>query len=485
MERRCKTEIVMPLATNLMESTRAIGYSVETAIADIIDNSISANAKSIDLFFDFNDAPYLYIADDGFGMSFEKLKDAMRYGSASPTEARNEKDLGRYGLGMKTASLSQCQRMSVFTKQKGSFAACCWDLDVIKKMNDWSLLILEQTDAEVVPSIKQYLDSHDSCTIVLWENFDKLVGKNSPDEVNEKMETVANHLSLVYHRFISEENLVIRMNNRVLEAADPFLLRTNKDEKCSRKIMDTTSYLRGDVKVTSYILPLVKELSETQKHLLEGDEGLRKNQGFYIYRNKRLLVWGTWFKLRRQIEKSKYARIQVDLTNKVDNEWSLDIKKSKARPPEIIKDALRNVIDKISEASYRQTDFRGRRQVSNGDIEDLWVKVTTRNDIEYKINRNHPLVKLFSEDKKVEILLRNIEDRIPVDALYSDLMEDKKIINCQSEEEEEALKKLNKILAEFASSVKERESLFNSLINTQHFIEHKAFFLSKKEEIVG
>lgn len=475
----------MPLATNLMESTRAIGYSVETAIADIIDNSISADAKNIDVCFDFNDSSYLYIADDGFGMSFEKLKDAMRYGSCSPTETRNAKDLGRYGLGMKTASLSQCRRMSVFTKQDGVFAACCWDLDVIKETNNWSLLILEYTDAVVVPSIKQYLDTHDSCTIVLWENFDKLVGKNSPDEVNEKMAMVANHLSLVYHRFLTEENLVIRMNSRVLEATDPFLLRTGPDEERSRKIMDTTSFLRGDVKITPYVLPLVKELSETQKHSLEGDEGLRKNQGFYIYRNKRLLVWGTWFKLRRQTEKSKYARIQVDLTNKVDNEWSLDIKKSKARPPEIIKEALRNVIDKISEASYRQTSFRGRRQVSNGEIEDFWVKEITRNGIVYRISRTHPLVKLFEGDRKIELLLKNIEDRIPVDALYSDLMEDKKIINCQSEEAEEALEKLNKILAEFAQSAKERESLFNSLINTQHFIEHKAFLVSKKEEIVG
>lgn len=487
MSKIYRSENVPPLAINLMESTRAIGYSVETAIADIIDNSISAEATEVDIRFDFIGVPYLYIADNGHGMTYEVLKNAMRYGSRNPSETRPNIDLGRYGLGMKTASLSQCRSVTVFTKKDGVFSGCCWDLDEIAKTNEWTLLILDEEDANVVPTIKEYLDAHTSCTIVLWRNFDNLVGENSGEEVNAKIASVRSHLSLVFHRFITEDKFKIKMNKREVEAADPFLLNPAYGTSVSRRDGGGYSFDSVHAKVQSYILPPIKDMSEACKEALEGEEGLRKNQGFYIYRNRRLLVWGTWFRLRRQTEKSKLARIQVDISNEVDRLWSLDIKKSQARPPEVIRPVLLQIIDKLAEANHRQTTFRGIKQASQDGVEDIWIKRKTNSGYEYCVNRDHPLVARFVTDKKFEILLQYIEERLPVDALYVDMIDDKKIDNYEAiEEEEEILEKLKQSLEVLGGESRaEREAFFKTLIKAHPFVEYLDFLQSKQDEVLN
>ena len=131
-----------PFAPVLMESTRAIGYSLEAAIADIIDNSVAAKAGKVQLsFFPVGDA-YVSILDNGTGMDDAQMNIAMQYGSKSPTETRDSSDLGRYGLGLKTASLSQCRVLTVISKQGDQVIGRRWDLDYVIKTGAWSLLIL-------------------------------------------------------------------------------------------------------------------------------------------------------------------------------------------------------------------------------------------------------------------------------------------------------------------------------------------------------
>ena len=148
-----------PYAPVLMESTRAIGYSMEAAIADIIDNSIAAGAKNISIFYDVFPKPYISICDDGKGMDDDELTHGMRYGSTSPTEERSKDDLGRYGLGMKTASLSQCRSLTVISKKTGSITGRRWDLDYIIDTQEWSLMVLgtdEIDSAEDIDVLKNY-----------------------------------------------------------------------------------------------------------------------------------------------------------------------------------------------------------------------------------------------------------------------------------------------------------------------------------------
>ena len=138
-----------PSPSALMESLRDIGYSMETAIADIIDNSITAKAKSINIRFSYNSGKHwLAIIDNGRGMSQSELYNAMRFGSSHPHAPRSADDLGRFGLGLKTATLSQCRILTVLCKQKGEINCCEWDMNRILSSENpgWTIRILDKND---------------------------------------------------------------------------------------------------------------------------------------------------------------------------------------------------------------------------------------------------------------------------------------------------------------------------------------------------
>lgn len=355
-----------PFAPVLMESTRAIGYSLEAAIADIIDNSVAAKAGKVQLsFFPVGDA-YVSILDNGTGMDDAQMNIAMQYGSKSPTEARDASDLGRYGLGLKTASLSQCRVLTVISKQGDQVIGRRWDLDYVIKTGAWSLLILDKEDFASVPHISD-LYEQDSGTLVVWQNLDRLLMGEVDYEksLGRKMDEVRQHLELVFHRYLSGESgikkLEILFNGVKLKAADPFLI------KKSTQAMDTeTLVIRGKrILVTPYILPHISKMTEEEKNQLGGKDGIRKRQGFYVYRNKRLLIWGTWFRMMRQGDLSKLARVMVDIPNDLDDLWTLDIKKSHAIPPAEVRNSLQTVIDRIADKSKRTWTFRGKKETSD------------------------------------------------------------------------------------------------------------------------
>lgn len=382
-----------PFAPVLMESTRAIGYSLEAAIADIIDNSVAAKAGKVQLsFFPVGDA-YVSILDNGTGMDDAQMNIAMQYGSKSPTETRDSSDLGRYGLGLKTASLSQCRVLTVISKQGDQVIGRRWDLDYVIKTGAWSLLILDKEDFVSVPHISD-LYEQDSGTLVVWQNLDRLLMGEVDYEksLGRKMDEVRQHLELVFHRYLSGESgikkLEILFNGVKLKAADPFLI------KKSTQAMDTeTLVIRGKrILVTPYILPHISKMTEEEKNQLGGKDGIRKRQGFYVYRNKRLLIWGTWFRMMRQGDLSKLARVMVDIPNDLDDLWTLDIKKSHAIPPAEVRNSLQTVIDRIADKSKRTWTFRGKKETSDS-VEHMWIRLKTPgNGIVYEINRDHMLV---------------------------------------------------------------------------------------------
>ena len=136
-----KHEITAPDAASMFESLRAFGYELPTALADLIDNSVFAGARNVWIDFEWNGAEStVSITDDGHGMAEKELVNAMRPGSRNPREVRDPKDLGRFGLGLKTASLSQGRRLTVRSKQVESTGFTrCWDLDHVAKTGDWYL----------------------------------------------------------------------------------------------------------------------------------------------------------------------------------------------------------------------------------------------------------------------------------------------------------------------------------------------------------
>lgn len=348
-----------PTADVLMTSMRAMGYSFESAIADIIDNSISANAKNIQLHSPIDPADcYVVICDDGEGMNQSELFDAMKYGSEQKRDGRSESDLGRFGLGLKAASLSQCRKLTVASKKEGIISAYTWDLDVIEEKKDW--FVIECTDEEI-QSIRyiNWLSKLESGTVVVWEDFDfieKATGSVYA-ELNKYQETTSEYLSLIFHRYLNrptQSRINIKINNFQLKGYDPFLEnhnKTNVRRRITIPIKDTQGIERMVV-VQPYILPFQKDLTSEDKKLSGGIENYRSRQGFYVYRNERLIVWGNWFGRHRD-ELTKYARIRVDIPNTLDDIWGIDIKKQNAKIPSSIKNRLTKAVDEAMDIAIK------------------------------------------------------------------------------------------------------------------------------------
>lgn len=463
-----------PFAPVLMESTRAIGYSSEAAIADIIDNSITAQASKVKLFFFPIEDAYVCILDDGIGMDSAQIDVAMQYGSKSPTDMRDASDLGRYGLGLKTASLSQCRVLTVVSKQGSKVIGRQWDLDFVIEMGAWSLRVLDEDDFEQIPHITD-LKEQESGTLVVWQKLDRLLMGEVDYEksLGRKMDDVRQHLGLVFHRYLSGEagikRLEIYFNGLEIKAADPFLL------KKSTQVMDAeTLIIRGKkILIRPYILPHISKMTEEEIRQLGGKEGIRKQQGFYVYRNKRLLIWGTWFRMMRQGNLSKLARVIVDIPNALDDLWTLDIKKSHAIPPAEVRNNLQIVIDRIADKSKRTWTFRGKKETSD-TVEHIWTRLkTSGRGVTYEINRDHPLVDQIIMDApeirtKLESLLRYIERSIPLNQLYVDLNNDEKIENDAQIEEAELRKTLEQMLSAMPSSIL-RQEMLEKLEHTEPF----------------
>lgn len=413
----------VPFAPSLIESMRSIGYSFSSAIADLIDNSISAGASKIEILSEPGENPSLIIFDDGCGMCKSELYEAMRYGSSSPLDQRREDDLGRFGLGMKSASLSQCRVLTVISKKKGMRCAYAWDLDYVMDRGAWMLKGYSDSETETIAS-SELLNSIESGTVIKLTEFDRIkeASANISETFNKLMDDMINHLSLVFHRFISE-GLNISVNGLKIKARDPFLTEHRSTQK-----KRTSSFYINDQKITlkPYILPHLSKLSQEDLDKVGGKDRLRNEQGFYIYRNKRLIIWGTWFRLERKDELSKLARVMVDIPNSLDYMWSIDVKKSTATLPDIIKKNMYNAVYESVLSSETVHTYRGRRDRKNEAVDYVWERIKVRDGYEYSINRNIPQLKLLEEtlnDQQVKLLssvLKILEESFPVSALYVD-----------------------------------------------------------------
>ncbi len=418
-------DLAGPGATELFESLRAFGYDLPTALADIIDNSLTARARNIWIDMQWaGRSSRIVIRDDGFGMSEERLLDAMRPGSRSPVQDRDPADLGRFGLGMKTASISQCRCLTVMTKAAGSDVAIRrWDLDYLSTVvtGEWRLLkgqgLLEAND------IKLLADT-ESGTVLFWDRLDALVGDTDEDDefsqrhFRERAEAVRDHLSMVFHRFLRGRGSVkLHLNGRLIEPWDPFLEETSATEPLPSESLGTGS---EGFEVKAFILPHHSRISPDEHTRAAGSRGWNAHQGFYIYRNKRLLVAGDWLGLGMQKEEHfKLARIRIDLPNSTDMSWKIDVKKSQAHPPA----ALRKDLRRIAKAARSRASsiYRHRGKLIQRSLGDesvfLWKHLTKLGKTFYKINRDHPLVsKVLSDtpDKKpLRALMSLIEQTVP------------------------------------------------------------------------
>lgn len=433
-----KPVILPPDAPTLMWSTRAIGYTTPAAVADLIDNSIFADATQIDIEFMSGDNSYLSILDNGEGMSSSELRLAMKYGSGNPFQDRAVNDLGRFGLGLKTASLSQCRKLTVISKKSSIISAYSWDLDHVFQTGKWELLELDVDDICDLPQVDK-LSDYSNGTIVLWNNLDKIFAGDSNKDTGllMRIHEVEEHLSLTFHRFLQGEpglkKVIIRINGIQVKPTDPFFVQRS-DEMPMESIPVPFNDVSGEkrtaiVNVTPFILPFSDSLTQEELDSLGGKDGLIKNQGFYIYRNKRLIVAADWFRLTRKTDLSKLCRVRVDIPNCLDEIWTIDVKKSMAIPPEIVLSNLRRIVAPIVRAGKRKYKFRAIKETAPEGVR-IWTSNETRNGVIYSINTDYPVYKeLYDkiEDKsKFQTFIKLIEQNIPVNAIHSDFFDDRK-----------------------------------------------------------
>jgi hypothetical protein len=430
-------ELVEPDASAMMESLRAFGYSTPAAIADLIDNSITAGAKNVWINF-FWDGPnsYVSILDDGCGMTEGELTRAMRAGSRSPLEERAPDDLGRFGLGLKTASFSRCRQLTVSSKSKGQPRVTRrWDLDHVRDCNQWRLL---KNPAEGSAERLAGLNGLKHGTVVLWENMDRVVSEanvaSEPDyaRFRDLIDTVEEHIAMVFHRFLGPSQLQVFINGAEdrhrVRPWDPFLPSHPATQQLPAELI---RHRGGVVSVRPFVLPHQDKLGERQHRKAAGPAGWNAQQGFYVYRNERLLVAGDWLGLGfTKEEHYKLARIQVDLPNTMDSDWDIDVKKSRARPPGPIRDRLRNMADLTRSRAvevYRHRGKYGARRPP-GEEAFAWRPGRRKDRVVYLVNREHPLVASVLEgagDNRpaVEALLRLLEETVPVRQIWLDAAE--------------------------------------------------------------
>ncbi|MCH8568734.1 MAG: ATP-binding protein [Balneolales bacterium] len=410
-----------PEASSMIETFRAIGYSIETAVADIIDNSISARAKNIWVDYKWDGSgSIISVSDDGLGMNNEELIQAMRPGSRHPLEQRNEDDLGRFGLGLKTASFSQCRKFTVISRKAGySEVYWTWDLDYVNESRVWNLLKYKPFD-------ETYCDQlHDveTGTTVVWADIDRLTQGISAENEESKMvflkvmDKVRNHLSMVFHRYISS-GITIWFRGRKIPAWDPFMI--GSDGLQARPKTELENKL---VRIKGFVLPHRSKLTPAQYNYAKGPEqSWTAHQGFYIYRNRRLLVAGDWLGMFKKEPHYDLCRIQVDLSNSLDNEWQIDIKKSLARPPARLKQIIKNVASDVRTVAvevYRHKGKVVKRQFSQTAFSPVWIEKTRHGKRFYKINRDHPILKSLLQNFgasriKLEKAFEFIEETVPV-----------------------------------------------------------------------
>lgn len=419
-----QTTSAIPEASSMIETFRAIGYNIETAIADIIDNSISANAKNIWINFEWKGTKtWLSIKDDGIGMNDAELIQAMRPGSKNPLQERNQKDLGRFGLGLKTASFSQARRLTVLSKKVGyNSVFWTWDLDFVNQTGNWDL-IKYLPDENLETEISKLVTG----TIVLWNDIDRVVKDFNQDDskaefkFNQTMEQVKKHLAMVFHKFIEQGKINIYFQDKKVNAWNPFL----SNEKATQEF-PPEKIQNGKVKIEGFVLPHKSKISEETYKNAEGLKGWNEQQGFYIYRNERLLLAGDWLGLFRKEEHYKLARIQIELPNTLDESWQIDIKKSIARPPLVFREQIRAYALKVRQQAVEVYRHKGKsvKQIAGQKFVPLWVDHKRGDKWFYKINRENPILTKIKEqakkdsDKAIEMLLRFIEETIPSKSIY-------------------------------------------------------------------
>lgn len=362
---------VIPGARRLIMSLRDMGYDFAQAVADVVDNSIEADASlvTIDIEFD-GDNSWVRIADNGKGMKPEQLREAMRYGSERDY---GDNDLGKFGLGLKTASMSQCQCLSVasrWNRDRANITAYSWDLNHIQKTNRWEILPIK--DSDLGPAIRQPLKDTTG-TVVLWQRLDRILGYKHPygefsrKQLSQMCRDIEQHLSMVFHLFISgqvsRKRLRILVNGNEVKPWDAFCQSEQKTKKLQHiRFQVEHEGVNGEVLLQPFVLPHQDDFSSPEAfRLASGPNNWNQQQGFYIYRANRMIQSGGWSNLRTPDEHTKLARVVVSFSPALDEAFKINVAKMRVQLPAKIREAVKEAIIPVTKLAREVYDRKSRQ----------------------------------------------------------------------------------------------------------------------------
>jgi hypothetical protein len=371
MPRRPDKVEVTPSPRRLVEALRDVGYDFVGAVADLIDNSIAANATTVDINVQWDGAnSWLRIADDGTGMDAKTITEALRFGSE---RLYRPDDLGKFGLGLKTASLSQCRTIYVASRLSEQIArveARRFDLDRIIEDDEWAVEIL--VDRDRPDELTAPLEAHPG-TVVVWRNLDRLFGSRIPtgDRAQAALwasvERLEQHLGMVFHRFIEGDlsgtrrrPLRITLNGNRVHPWNPFAPTEEQTQRLKQRDFDIAAHgVSGVVSFEPFVLPTQAMFStDTAFKTLAGPNSWNQQQGFYIYRANRMIQSGGWSRMRAPDEHTKFARVALDFFPELDAAFGINIAKMRVNFPPQLRDRLKEPVEDLIRSAKRAYSAR-------------------------------------------------------------------------------------------------------------------------------
>jgi len=407
-----------------------IGYTLNSAVADVIDNSIAAGAPNIAIFAPPGlEDPIISILDDGCGMDQEELMQNMRIGCKDPEEDRQVGDLGRFGSGMKTASFSQARQLTVISRKVGHpLVAARWDIDKIEGSNSWHLEVFEGDEVNKIEGISPDFPARHG-TQIIWRKLTCIEkGSHAHDHDSElaaNLSKLKGYIALHFHRFMTGTGRrVFKVNNTIIEPVDPFMTNAaGYQEGPSAKLRCKG----GHIFIQTHVLPHFKNMDTEHLEKLGGADVIAQKQGLYIYREKRLISAGGWLGMARNSQLGALARVQVDIPSSLDNAWSTDVKKASIQMPPRVQRELKKFLSDPVKRSKRVHAYRGKLDSANKFwkiCEDENTKVIT-----YQIDSDNELLaslvkKCNRDEKKILVgYLKQLASSLPINHIYEKMSE--------------------------------------------------------------
>ena len=360
-----------PDASRLIFGLRDTGYDFPMAVADIVDNSIAANATevSVDVELKSDGRKFVYFADNGHGMDYPALKDAMKYGAK---ERENLASLGKFGLGLKTASSSVCRAFTLISRKSPAdqLRKLTWDLDHVERTGQWEMLQDDVTSDES-SRFDEYCGDHG--TLLIWSRCDRLLKKHydagssgEKQAVNRLSKALSAHLGLVYYRFLDasddrSETVKLFVNGTELEGWNPFFPERAEQVIGSEHESVDVEISTGEVSsahVRAWILPHKDDCDEKERDQANIQN---KRQGFYVFRENRLIHEGGWLGIDGWGSMEPHLsllRVEFDFDHVLDEAFMVDVKKSRIILDPVLESYLKALLTPIR----READQRYRKK---------------------------------------------------------------------------------------------------------------------------